>query len=351
MLTNEIVLKDQDEIACRLEAEFRELDGKEILISGGTGFVGQWILHGFVGAQRMYGFRPNIVVISRDPHKFRAANACFDQLNIEFITADIGELGDELILKRSVDFYIHGATDVATNPIDHQIDGVLRTGINGTLNSSRLAINNGCKRILNLSSGAVYGPQPKDLQRISESYTGAPSTLDSGTSYHHVKRLSEYLIHSEGMARGVEVVTARLFAFLGPFLARDSYFAAGNFLESARKKTRIEVLGNGQPVRTYQYPVDLVVALVGLLVRGSSGNAYNVGSDEEVTIAGLADLITSIGTIEHPPHIHGKSHNNLAGNRYVPDISKINRDIGFKNEISLSQAVNRTIHWLNLISN
>ena len=108
------------------------------------------------------------------------------------------------------------------------------------------------------------------------------------TPYGRAKREAEQLC-AESEA---DFVTARAFAFLGPYLPLDAHFAAGNFLRDALAGGPILVRGDGTALRSYLYPADLVVWLLRMLLRGRRGRAYNVGSDEVVTTAQLARRIS-----------------------------------------------------------
>ena len=146
-------------------------------------------------------------------------------------------------------------------------------------------------RMLFTSSGAVYGRQPPDITHLAEDDRGGPDPLAPANAYHEGKRLAEMLGALSTAAGSLDVVNGRLFAFLGPHLPLDAHFAAGNFLRDALAGGPIVVGGDGTPFRSYQYPSDLVVWLLALLVRGTPGHAYNVGSDEAVDIRALAERI------------------------------------------------------------
>jgi dTDP-glucose 4,6-dehydratase len=125
----------------------------------------------------------------------------------------------------------------------------------------------------------------------------------------------------------------------------DSYFAAGNFIRDAITRTPITIKGDGKPIRSYQYPVDLVIWLIGMLARGATGEAYNVGSSRGTSLSDLAERITNLSDNSESVVVLGKSSTYLAGLRYVPDISKAELQLQLKNSVSLDDAIIRTIKW------
>ncbi len=128
-----------------------------------------------------------------------------------------------------------------------------------------------------------------------------------------------------GEQHGLETVLARCFAFVGPDLPPDVHFAIGDFI----------------PLRTYLDQSALAHWLLTLLEHGRPGQAYNVGSDEVISIAALAHLVRDILAPEKPVHILGQPDPGAARNRYVPDIRKAQQDLGLSVTIPLAEAIRR----------
>jgi NAD dependent epimerase/dehydratase family len=85
-------------------------------------------------------------------------------------------------------------------------------------------------RVLNLSSGAVYGQQPFDFEHISEDWRGAPDCRRTINAYAEGKRAAEMLCAIYEKQFGLNITTTRTFALLGPYLSLDTHFAAGNVI-------------------------------------------------------------------------------------------------------------------------
>ena len=117
------------------------------------------------------------------------------------------------------------------------------------------------------------------------------------------------------------------------------HFAIGNFIRDALTADAITVSGAGTPLRTYLHQSDLAHWLFTLLENGRPGQAYNVGSDEVISIADLAHLVRDILAPDKPVHILGKADIGAARNRYVPDISKAQQQLGLSVTIPLAEAI------------
>jgi nucleoside-diphosphate-sugar epimerase len=204
-----------------------------------------------------------------------------------------------------------------------------------------LAQQSGAQRLLNVSTGAVYGV-------FTSQATGAKEDDNAlavpPTPYARAKREAEHLCANSP----VDFVTARAFAFLGPHLALDGHFAAGNFLRDARRGGPILVRGDGTALRSYLHPADLVVWLLRILVRGSRARAYNVGSDEAVTIAQLARAMAD--AVEPKPEVIVQSVQAASPqNIYLPDIARARAELQLDVAIPLREAIARTLAFLSAI--
>ena len=175
---------------------------------------------------------------------------------------------------------------------------MFETIVDGTRHVLEFAKICSCRKLLLASSGAVYGRQPIELERVSEDYLGAPDPVHAASAYGEGKRVAELLVSQTGAAAGFEVKIARGFAFLGPNLPLDGTYAAGNFIRDAIAGGPIRIAGDGTPMRSFLYGSDLAVWLWIILFRGRPSRAYNVGSEQYISISGLAEMIakqTSVG--------------------------------------------------------
>ena len=215
--------------------------------------------------------------------------------------------------------------------------------MSGTRRVLEFAAAAGVERLLYLSSGAVYGPQPPALAALPEDHAGAPDSLAAEAVYAHAKRLAESLCVAAG-GRRLQPVIARGFAFVGPLLPLDAHFAVGNFLRDALAGRPIEVLSDGRTVRSYMHAVDLTIWLTTLLVRGAPGRAYNVGSDRAVSVAELAGLVAACATPPLPVRVRDPAGPGPAP-RYVPAIDRARSELGLELAVGLPEALARTFAW------
>ena len=310
-----------------------------ILLTGGTGFFGKALLRRHLYSKG--STPPQFVILSRNPEQFLAENNEFSRHpSITFVKGDIQQR-DSLPWDQTFTHVLHGATDSTIGPSLTPLQRYDQI-VDGTRNILDLALATGARRFLLTSSGAIYGPQPTDLAAIPEDWPGSPSLADPSTAYGQGKRAAEHLCALFAQQHGLETVVARCFAFVGPDLPLNVHFAIGNFIRDALTAESITVAGDGTPLRTYLHQSDLAHWLFTLLERGRPGEAYNVGSDEVISIADLAHLVRDVLAPEKPVHILGKPDAGASRNRYVPDIRKAQQQLGLSVTIPLAEAIRHT---------
>jgi nucleoside-diphosphate-sugar epimerase len=332
---------DLDPLLERDESLWASLGGARLFVTGGTGFVGKWLLESLVHANERLGLGTRAVVLTRNPQAFGVANPrLFAAPGIEWVRGDVR---DFVAPAGSFTHAIHAATDVVADAKPRDTFDVILKGTESVLD---LCDRRGIGDLLIVSSGAVYGRQPPDMERLDEMFEGAPSTVEPQTAYGQGKRASEWLAVAQGTAGGPSVRIARLFAFVGPYLPMDRHLAIGNFLADCLAGRQIEVKGDGTAVRSYLYAADLARWLWTILLRGAPGEAYNVGSEQTIGIAALARLIAVAwdnGTV--PVRVKETPVAGRLPERYVPSTRKAREALGLEPTISLNDAILRTLAW------
>ena len=314
---------------------------RNIFLTGGTGFFGRAILRYCMHLSHDHVPVPSLTVLTRSCTKFLEDYPEF--LNHPWLSFHNGDILDPLSLPKRQEFthVFHAAADSTHGPKLQPLDRY-RQIVDGTRNLLDFTVATGARRFLLTSSGAVYGPQPPDLPALPEDFVGSPTLANPANAYGLGKRAAEHLCALYQDAHGLETVIARCFAFVGPDLPLDVHFAIGNFIRDALSAEAITVASDGTPLRTYLDQADLAHWLLTLLEQGRAGQAYNVGSDEVVSIAELSHLVRDLLAPDKPVRILGQATDTAGRNRYIPDIRKAQQELGLTVTVPLAEAIRRT---------
>jgi nucleoside-diphosphate-sugar epimerase len=321
-----------------------DLAAMSLLLTGGTGFFGRSILRRIAAvSQQTKCPPPDVTVLTRSPAGFLSRYPEFGDLPwLSFYAGDILAGSSAFPKSQTFSHVLHAAADSTLGPQMAPLERFDQI-VAGTRNVLEFAVKVGAKRFLLTSSGGVYGAQPTALEGIPETYLGMPNPLDAENAYSVAKRVAEHLCALYGEKFGLETVIARCFAFVGPDLPLDAHFAIGNFVRDALYSSEITVNGNGTPVRSYLYQDDLADWLLALLEKGRALQAYNVGSNEAISIGDLAYLVRDQLAPSKPVRLNGIAGADLVvRNRYVPDVEKARREMDLRVTTSLSDAIRMT---------
>lgn len=308
-----------------------------IFLTGGTGFFGRALLRAWIGKYEL-GEPQSVTVLTRSSAAFLAEYPEFSGIPwLKFHEGDIGK-SDSLPRGERFTHILHAAADSTFGP---QLTPLQRYDqiVDGTRNLLDFAVACGAKRFLLTSSGGVYGPQPADLERVPEDWTGMPDPLNPANAYGVGKRVAEHLCALYHGTHGIEAVIARCFAFVGEDLPLEVHFAIGNFIRDALWAEEIIVGGDGTPLRSYLDQRDLAHWLLVLLAEGQPNRAYNVGSDQAISVAALARLVGEIVSPGKPVRVLGQTAANNGRNIYVPDIRRAREELGLAVTIPLEKAI------------
>lgn len=318
-----------------------ELRGHRIFLTGGTGFFGRSLLSDFVERNARSPLGVELVVLSRDPEGFRSRWPDFSR--DRSVSFHLGDIRDFTFPHGEFSLILHAATPASTLADRENAEMMRATITAGTRRVLEFAALCRAKRLLFVSSGAVYGPQPAELVCLPETYIAAPGQEIS--AYGEAKGYGEALCLDASETTELQVIIARCFAFVGPHLPLNADYAIGNFIRDALAGGPIRVRGDGTPLRSYLESSDLVTWLWTLLIRGQNRRAYNVGAEAPISIAELARKVAALAEPPLEVHLSQIPVPDKVPERYVPSIARIRDELGLAPQVSLDEALQRTWAW------
>lgn len=334
-------IDDLDVVLSRTADLWAGLRKKNVFLTGGTGFIGKWLVESFLHINERLQLQASIHLLSRSPEQFLADYPWLvDRKDFYLVPGDVRSF---TYPPGEFSHIVHGAASVAAPDAPLETFDAILAGTNHVLGFAKQCH---ASRFLFLSSGAVYGKQPPSVERIPESFAGAPATNLAQSAYGEAKRAAEWIAFETGKTQNIDVCSARCFAFVGPYLPLDKHFAIGNFIRDSMQGTPIRIMGDGMPSRSYLYASDLSIWLWTILLKGKKNESYNVGSDESLTILELARLVAKISNRPTDVLVANNSLSSTGVERYVPDIEKAKTELGLSILTPLASAITKTMDWI-----
>ncbi|HEX5125871.1 MAG TPA: NAD-dependent epimerase/dehydratase family protein [Rhodocyclaceae bacterium] len=336
--------EDDLDFVLSLTSDFwTQFRGARIFLTGASGFIGSWLLELILHANKTLGCDIHVTALSRD--RLRAQQLLPHLFNDDAVQLVAGDMTTLSLPDSPIDLCIHAAADVADASKTAEHRRVFESAMLGTMHVLDLAERAGARRFLLTSSGAVYGLQPPAMRGMSESYAGAPDTLDVLSAYGQGKRAAEWLVAERSNRGNMRVGIARIFALIGPRLPLDGRFAVGNFIRDALEGRQITIHGDGTPIRSYLYIADVCVWLLRMMTHNAASFACNVGSEEQVSINELAELVREVSGSVPKIARQRTSNSSVLAHRYVPDTNLARRELDLKIFTPLRLALSKTINW------
>jgi nucleoside-diphosphate-sugar epimerase len=193
-------------------------------------------------------------------------------------------------------------------------------------------------RFVFASTSEVYGDPLEHPQR--ETYWGNVNPVGERACYDESKRFGETLT-LEFARRGLSVAVVRIFNTYGPRMTRQDGRVIPAFIEAALDRRPFPIQGSGRQTRSFCYVADLVEALLAVAFAPlPSGEIFNLGNPQEITMLDLAEKVASI--FEAQPRFDYLPAASDDPTRRLPDITRITTSLGWRPHTTLEAGLRAT---------
>ncbi|MBI2028428.1 MAG: NAD-dependent epimerase/dehydratase family protein [Candidatus Levybacteria bacterium] len=345
-MSQSVIKQDIKRIIQGLGNESLGLSGKTLLISGGAGFLGSYILSTIHELNKKYSKPCRVISIDNfiTGKKRRIVAEIVDR-NFIFIEADVTK---PINVKEKIDYIIHAAG--LASPVYYQKYPLetIESAIFGAKNLLEIARKKSVKSFLYFSSSEIYGDPDPNFIPTPETYRGNVSSIGPRSCYDESKRLGETLCMVYHSLYGISVKIVRPFNIYGPGMLQDDYRVIPTFISQALVKKPLTVHDLGNQTRTFCYISDAIVGFLKVLLSRENGQVYNVGNDDnEISMLGLATIVKKIfngkvviQTIKYP-----KNYPQEEPKRRCPDLTKIKTRLKYRPKVDLEKGLRRVVKW------
>jgi UDP-glucose 4-epimerase len=313
------------------------------LITGGAGFIGSHLAEELLQQGQEVYILDNLSTGSIDNIEHLKGRAGFHYV--------IDSMENEHLLAEMIDrveVVYHLAAAVGVKLIVESPVNTIETNVHGTELVLKHA-NKKRKKVVIASTSEVYGKSTRVPFREDHDLVLGP-TSKGRWSYACSKAIDEFLALAYWHEKKLPVVVVRLFNTVGPRQTGRYGMVIPSFVKQAVLGDPITVYGDGSQSRCFTYVGDVVQGLVELAEHPAAvGEVFNIGGGREITINDLAQLVkdkaASCSEIVHVPYDQAYEKGFEDMPRRVPEISKIQRVLGWQPTLDVEQIVEKVIEF------
>lgn len=284
-----ILQSDLDKLLCRQEIDWTQLQGTSILVTGATGLIGGQIVSFLLHANRKLHLDLKVYALVRDIEKGRRMFPESENNTLFFVAQDILE---PIVLNIPVDYIIHGASVTSSKDfVDYPVE-TIKTALCGTENILEFARKSKISSMVYLSSLEIYGVLDFSIDKVTENMSGELDCMSVRSSYSEGKRMAECLCAAYASEFSVPVKVARLSQTFGPGVSYNDNRVFAQFARCIIEGKNIVLKTDGSTTRNYCYTQDAIAAIFTILLKGNSGEAYNVANEStDISIKEMAEML------------------------------------------------------------
>ena len=290
MITKDYIL--QEDLDC-LVPELKKLEtlrNSTFFITGITGLVGLSLVRTLLNYNDSDGANNKIIGLARNRQK--AKNLYKELGNRKDFSILYGNILDNISISEDVDYIIHCASVTASKMMIEKPVETIMTALQGTKNVLELSVKKKCKSFVYISSMEVYGSFFNENNNVTEKDIGYLNPLKVRSNYPEGKRMCENMCIAYMEEYSVPVKIARLAQTFGAGILPGENRVFAQFARSAILNEDIILHTKGLSEGNYCYTSDTCLALLMLLEKGTSGEAYNISNpDTHTTIANMASMV------------------------------------------------------------
>ena len=313
------------------KSQISNLKSQNILITGGAGFIGSHLIDLLLKEGQRVVCVDNLVTGSLHNLKHHEGNR-----DLKFIEHDISTYLD---YKDKIDYVLHFASPAS--PVDYLNLPIetLEVGSLGTFNALELALEHEAKFLL-ASTSEVYGDPEISPQK--EEYWGHVNPIGPRSVYDEAKRFAEAATAAYRRYHKLDAKIIRIFNTYGPRMRKFDGRVVPNFINQALTGEPFTIYGDGKQTRSFCYVSDLVDGIY-KMINSNIDTPVNLGNPGEFTMLELAELVAKIGGVTLKTDFKPLPQDDPKQRR--PDISKAERELGWKPKVNLEEGIKMTFDW------
>ncbi|MGM0756196.1 MAG: dTDP-glucose 4,6-dehydratase [Bacillota bacterium] len=308
---------------------------KSYLITGGAGFIG-------LNFVKLLLQESDVRLTVFDKLTYASHPEEMDELSklphFRFIQGDITQQHElDQVFDEAYDGIIHFAAESHVDRSIESAEPFIQTNVLGTYRMLEAVLKGKAKKLIHISTDEVYG----DLELDDPAFT-EQTPLSPNNPYSASKASSDLLVKSYIHTHQLPAMITRCSNNYGPYQHEEKLIPT--IIRKAVNGEKIPIYGDGQQIRDWLYVEDHARAVKQVVESGTAGQVYNIGGGNEKTNLDLTKTILTQLGISHDQIAFiqdRKGHDR----RYAIDASKLKKELGWAQETSFEEGIEKTINW------
>src|SRR5215831_5681387 len=312
-----------------------EPHGRRILITGGAGFIGSYLV------ERLHGAN-HVVVLDNLRRDALGKTGLIEKPSVELL---VGDVLDRDVVRRAIagcDAVIHMASIAGVDTVLKNPVATMRVSLLGTMNLLEAAVELGnVRRFMDFSTSEVFGRYAYNVSEFGSTTLGAVG--EARWTYAVAKLATEHLAFSYHKEHGLPAVSVRPFNVYGPRQVGEG--AVHQFIVRALRGEPLSIHNDGSQIRAWCYVDDIVDGIMLALQKPEAvGHAFNIGNPRStLTIYNLAREVVRLSSSSSRIEFVKWPHQDIE--LRIPNVDKARELLGFQPRIDLEEGLLRTIYW------
>lgn len=349
LYSNSLYLEDVRLVA-NIDLPWEKFQGKSVLLSGATGLLGSFFVDVMM-QKNSEGLNCTVYALGRSENKAAERfSKWWGDSRLKFILYDVNKPFSADGFSK-IDYVLHLASN--THPMQYATDpiGTITTNIIGLQNMLEFAVLHKAERFVFASSNEIYGENRGDVEMFDEKYCGYIDSNTLRAGYPESKRCGEALCQAYRSQKGLDAIVARFTRSYGPTMLMSDTKAISQFIRKGVAKEDIVLKSAGTQNYSYTYMADAISGLLTIILKGESGEAYNIADEaSNITLKDLAKIIADYAgkkvVFEIPDAVEASGYSKAT--KALLDGNKLKK-LGWKSFYDIRNGMYRTIKVLHAL--
>lgn len=279
-----------------LNIPFWEMNNKNILVAGANGLIASYLIDFLIYIVESKKINLTIYALCRNEEK--AMKRFSSHINKKYFNLIIQDVCDDYNLEIKFDYIIHAASNAHPKAFVENPIGVIEANVIGTKKLLDYSVKNGNEKFIYISSSEVYG-ENQFVEKYGEEDYGKIETMNFRSCYPESKRMAETLGSCYAKQYGINFISVRPGYIYGANYIEENTRANEEFIKLAVAGKDITLKSKGEQIRSYCYVADCVSAILVILLKGESEEAYNIANEEqEISIKEFVEKLAEISKVK-----------------------------------------------------